>query len=451
MLAVEEQLVEFISTLNPNQTSNIDQRRSQLTFINSLVDFINFENILDVYSHDTRDSNTWCGVESWCCEDSHGFICDVDIRSAWHGKIFQQNLVDYDWRESTLLSKPNKKSRYKLIIYLCEDTVAIPNGRELHATPTQFLIGQYWQEIYHLYLKVPNNDFLHSLKLEKLPTQIILDQSKPKPDLLPHQSKVNTIEVRKSLDYDCRPLVSIVTVVKNGEKYLEQTIQSVINQTYSNIEYIIIDGGSTDGTLDIIRKYESEISYWISEPDEGISDAFNKGVSHSHGLLIGILSADDLYFQASVIESIVDKSKVNPTISFYFGDCLYDSEKNISKLKGDDKYAEKLGFFMPHIHHPTVLMKREVLIRTPFSTSYKLCMDYHLFVRLNKQGFIGSRYNGSIAIVRNCGVSNRLYYRTQKEVFRASTEQGTSKILAGLIYIIFIARYWIKDKLTIKL
>lgn len=448
MLAAEEQLGKFISTLNSNKNSNIDRRHLQLTFINSLVDFTVLKNILDVYPHDTRDSNIWCGVESWCCEDAHGFICDVDIRSAWSSKIFQQNLVDYDWKESTLLSKPSKKSRYKLIVYLCEDTVIIPKGRELHPTPNQFLIGQYWQEIYHLYLKIPNNDFLHSLKLL---TQIISDHPKPKPDLLPRQSEVTAIEDRGNLDYDCRPLVSIITVVKNGEKYIEQAIQSVINQTYNNIEYIIIDGGSTDGTVDIIRKYESGISYWISEPDEGISDAFNKGVFHSHGFLIGILSADDLYFQASVIESIVDKSRVNPTISFYFGDCFYDSEKNISKLKGDDKYAEKLGFFMPHIHHPTVLMKREVLIGTPFSTSYKLCMDYHLFVRLNKQGFLGSRYDGSVAIVRNCGVSNRLYYRTQKEVFRASTEQGTSKILSGLIYIIFIVRYWIKDKLTIKL
>ncbi|NCR56260.1 MAG: glycosyltransferase, partial [Microcystis aeruginosa L211-07] len=75
------------------------------------------------------------------------------------------------------------------------------------------------------------------------------------------------------------PLVTIITVVFNGEKHLEQTIQSVISQTYNNVEYIIIDGGSTDGTVDIIRKYEEVIDYWVNEPDAGISDAMNKGIS----------------------------------------------------------------------------------------------------------------------------------------------------------------------------
>ena len=80
-----------------------------------------------------------------------------------------------------------------------------------------------------------------------------------------------------------KPLISVITVVYNGEKYLEETIQSIINQTYDNVEYIIIDGGSTDGTVDIIKKYEDRIDYWVSEKDKGISDAFNKGVKVAKG------------------------------------------------------------------------------------------------------------------------------------------------------------------------
>ena len=97
-----------------------------------------------------------------------------------------------------------------------------------------------------------------------------------------------------------KPLVTVVTVVFNGEKHLEETIQSVINQTYDNVEYIIIDGGSTDGTVDIIKKYEDKISYWISESDKGISDAFNKGVTSVTGEYIN--------FQCVQTHFILDKA-----------------------------------------------------------------------------------------------------------------------------------------------
>jgi hypothetical protein len=427
-----------MNIINAEKVTINDQYQARLSFLNNLGNSINFSEVTKILAHSESDLHGWYGIEALICKDNLGRVYDVDIRYAWSNKIFQQNLIDCGWTESILLSNSSEQNRYKLIIYLCEDTIKTSEDVKLQSMDKNFIFGNYWQGIDHLYLKI----------LDDTPFDLAISGfRKVAVDISDRSLKITEQSSQIKSDED-RQMVSIVTIVKNGEKYLEQTIQSVINQTYSNIEYIIVDGGSTDGTLDIVRKYESEISYWISEPDEGISDAFNKGVSFSNGFLVGILSADDLYFQASVIESIVEKSKINPTISFYFGDCLYDSDRNISKLEGDDRYAKKLGFFMPHIHHPTVFMQREVLINIPFSTAYKLCMDYHLFVRLNKQGLLGSRYNGLVTIVRNCGVSNRLYYRTQKEVFRASTEQGTSKILAALIYIIFTVRYWLKDKLT---
>ena len=90
-------------------------------------------------------------------------------------------------------------------------------------------------------------------------------------------------------------LISVITVSYNAVSTIEQTILSVINQTYSNIEYIIIDGGSTDGTIDIIRRYEDKIAYWVSEPDRGIYDAMNKGASKANGEYIAFLNSDDWY------------------------------------------------------------------------------------------------------------------------------------------------------------
>ena len=92
------------------------------------------------------------------------------------------------------------------------------------------------------------------------------------------------------------PRISIITVVYNGASTLEQTILSVLKQTYSRIEYIIIDGGSKDGTVDIIKKYQDRIAYWVSEPDEGIYDAMNKGIRHASGDWIYFLGADDILY-----------------------------------------------------------------------------------------------------------------------------------------------------------
>ncbi|MFC1603328.1 glycosyltransferase, partial [Pseudomonadota bacterium] len=105
------------------------------------------------------------------------------------------------------------------------------------------------------------------------------------------------VVMKKDSQHVCcnRPLISVVTVVYNGVRNIEQTIKSVINQVYENVEYIVIDGGSTDGTVDVLKKYDSQIDYWDSVPDNGISDAMNKGVSHASGDYIIFIHADDYF------------------------------------------------------------------------------------------------------------------------------------------------------------
>ena len=105
---------------------------------------------------------------------------------------------------------------------------------------------------------------------------------------------------------DEKPLISVVTVVYNGEATLEQTILSVVSQTYENVEYIIVDGGSKDGTIDIIKKYECKIDYWQSEPDRGIYDAMNKGIGLAIGEWIYIIGADDFFVDENVINELSD-------------------------------------------------------------------------------------------------------------------------------------------------
>ncbi|MCB0383237.1 MAG: glycosyltransferase, partial [Psychroserpens sp.] len=125
------------------------------------------------------------------------------------------------------------------------------------------------------------------------------------------------------------PLISIITVVFNGEKYLQQTIDSVTNQTYKNIEYIIIDGGSTDETLNIIKANESHIDFWISERDNGLYDAMNKGISKAKGELIGMINSDDWY-ELNAVETVVNTYLKNPEKRIFHAD-RYDVYPNEEK------------------------------------------------------------------------------------------------------------------------
>jgi glycosyltransferase involved in cell wall biosynthesis len=169
--------------------------------------------------------------------------------------------------------------------------------------------------------------------------------------------------------------VSVITVVKNGADLLEKTIQSVLYQTYQNIEYIIIDGASTDGTLDIIRRYNTKLHYWVSESDAGISEAFNKGIHLSNGDWINFLNAGDVFWQKDTVEQI----------SQYFDQALI--------LTGFAQFGQKI---LPKrilhnqerldiksmVAHQASFVHRSVFDHIGlFSPNYQLRMDYDFWLR----------------------------------------------------------------------
>jgi glycosyltransferase involved in cell wall biosynthesis len=171
------------------------------------------------------------------------------------------------------------------------------------------------------------------------------------------------------------PLVSIITIVYNGERYIENAIRSVMHQTYRPIEYIVIDGGSTDGTLAVIKQYESFITHWISEKDAGISDAFNKGLKLATGEIIGILNADDWY-EPGAVEKAVSKMVDCEVV---YGDLrLWKDGKTDFVLRGDHGFLEK----EMTINHPTVFVRKTCYDRFGlFDTAYRCAMDYDLLLR----------------------------------------------------------------------
>ena len=178
------------------------------------------------------------------------------------------------------------------------------------------------------------------------------------------------------------PLITIVTVVRNGEKTLEQTILSVINQTYKNIEYIIIDGASIDGTLDIIKKYEEKIDFWVSEPDKGIYDAMNKGIGLATGGFIALLNSDDWY-ELNACEIIVNK------INEIDADVYYGMVRMVDD-KGDTffihAFTEKM-LCRGTIAHPACFIKNNIYKLYRYDIKYKLAADYDFVIRLKNNNF----------------------------------------------------------------
>ena len=178
--------------------------------------------------------------------------------------------------------------------------------------------------------------------------------------------------------------VSIITVTLNSEKYLEKTILSVLNQTYSNIEYIIIDGGSKDGTLNLISKYQDSISYFISEKDDGIYDAMNKGITQATGDLIGIINSDD-WLNNDAIERIVSVGKKAKTKTFVIHGNIRMINANNKILAIRKPIANSIAkYFTTPFKHPAMFVSKEIYKTFgAFDIGSGLAADYDFMLRIS--------------------------------------------------------------------
>lgn len=209
------------------------------------------------------------------------------------------------------------------------------------------------------------------------------------------------------------PKISIITVVFNGEKTLEQTILSVVNQSYQNIEYIIIDGGSTDGTIDIIKKYEDEITYWVSETDRGIYDAMNKGIEQSNGEFIQFLGADD----SLVNNSIIDKVSKYLSFKTYILSapiwCL-DDKNRIQKLYDNNLSEDDIlnGMMLPH---SGMFVKRKLLLKYRYNLDFKIISDYEFLLKCILSKVRIDYINEPVVYFSNSGISSQQIHLLNKE------------------------------------
>ncbi len=244
--------------------------------------------------------------------------------------------------------------------------------------------------------------------------------------------------------YEGNPLISVITVVFNGEKYLEETIQSVLNQTYDNVEYIIIDGGSTDGTLDIIKKYDQAIDYWISERDRGIYDAMNKGIDLATGEWINFMNGGDGFYSKDVLQKIFQNNMYRDYKVLY-GDVQTDY--------GDYKFILKAGslsniYKAMQFSHQSTFFKASYHKLNKYNLNYKLSADFLNLISLysiEKNSFY--YLNILVSKVSSDGVSDKYITSSIIECWKAIREVKVDSLKINVYYLLQISKQYIKTKL----
>ena len=226
--------------------------------------------------------------------------------------------------------------------------------------------------------------------------------------------------------------ISIITVCFNSQDTIRDTIESVLSQSYSNIEYIIVDGASRDGTMSIVEEYRERISTIISEPDKGIYDAMNKGIALATGDVVGILNSDDFYENENIVKFVADQFNAVPESDLVFGDIVFVRPENLSRVvryySSGHFQSWKLRFgWMPP--HPATFIRRSIYEKFGlYSLNYKISADYEMFVRLLMvYGLKFSKLSKVLVRMRAGGVSTsgfRSRLILNKEIVMACRDNG---------------------------
>lgn len=241
------------------------------------------------------------------------------------------------------------------------------------------------------------------------------------------------------------PLITVVTVVYNDVKHIEETILSVINQTYPNIEYIIVDGGSTDGTVDIIKKYSDSIAYWVSEPDKGIYDAMNKGICKATGEWINFMNSGDVFHSSNVIIEIVVSDVFDTKVGVIYGDTfLYKDRKFIKKFLNKPFWSTPIPYRTGKgICHQSMFTRTKLAQKLLFNLKYRISADFDMTYRIYKLGYLFIYMPITVCNFDITGMSSsRLYWK--------ATYLETGRILNcrfNLGYWLFFVLKYIKEYL----
>jgi glycosyltransferase involved in cell wall biosynthesis len=247
---------------------------------------------------------------------------------------------------------------------------------------------------------------------------------------------------------DKLPVVTIITVVYNSEQFIEKTIRSVINQSYPNIEYIIIDGGSTDGTLKIVNEYAKYIDYFVSEPDNGLYDAMNKGIKHAGGDYLWFINSGDLPYNETVLSDVFSKKVAFADI--YYGETeIIDTEGKplgMRRHKAPQKLTWKTFRLGMKISHQSIIVKKE--IAGLYNLEYKLSADFDWVIKVLKEAKSIENTELILSKFMDGGMTKKNMLPSLKERFHIMKNNYglIPTVLNHIVLIIKLAFYYLKNK-----
>lgn len=222
-----------------------------------------------------------------------------------------------------------------------------------------------------------------------------------------------------------KPKISIITAVYNRADKIEQCISSVVSQTYDNIEYIVIDGGSADGTVDVIKKYADRIAYWCSEPDKGIYDAWNKGLAHATGDYVNFIGSDDAMYGDDAVQNIA--GYLTDDVDVLAGNlCVIEEKSKFEHLSANESVKNKQEYQGGCIATQGTFVRRELCNKYGFDTSYKAAADYKFFLQYYHDGKTKIKFvDDVVQYFSNDGISSDANYDfVRNEDNRAYRELG---------------------------
>lgn len=234
-----------------------------------------------------------------------------------------------------------------------------------------------------------------------------------------------------------KPLITIITVVFNNKKGIQKTINSIINQSYDNVEYIVIDGGSTDGTVGLIERYDHCIDYWVSEPDGGIYGAMNKGISLAQGDIIGLINSADFCGKATLGDIA---KQYDEAVDVYYADVriVFEAFDLIKTQKAHFNYCKG----MPICHQSLFIHKRIYNKLGLYSLSYRFLSDYDFFMRMLKNNETSFKYVEAAKVYFQEGYSG-----SQHHMKVASESFSVARKYLPLLELVCFLGYWLKDLL----
>ncbi|MDG2199394.1 MAG: glycosyltransferase family 2 protein [SAR324 cluster bacterium] len=444
--------------------------------------------MLDRNSHPPTCLSGWIGCCSLLAEAFDEQTWSIDIRYAFGSEIFKQHLIDF--LDFNLMHNQNRdysfaKKKQKLILYICADDLEFPNSYTgfnftklpyskekffatniWHPIPEHYLSASNYQKVYRglVAIKFLSSDlanFFYSFlntnlksKSEKFSTtrsslniskvSNICNDNDAVKYTLPRNTYRKAEGGRRLLLNDSnltKKNLTVITIVFNNVEFIEQTIQSVINQQGNGLEYILIDGGSTDGTVELIQKYNEHLTYWISEPDRGISHAFNKALLLSKNSWLNFMNSGDYFIRFDILSLLEKHSEQNILTGFCRSDGFSLPSKNLTNQLGIASKA-KLS------HQASFIKKNIFTMYGSFNEYYYSRMDYQFWMRVlpHEKFYFIKQY---IAYYQKTGESNKNLVRMYKEELIINSKflptvyflRRLFIIVGSFLYKLLISRY----------